>query len=721
MAIVSFAQNFEDVLLWRALQHVGQGFYIDVGAQDPVIDSVSKAFYDHGWRGIHVEPTPQYADLLRQARPDEAVIQAAVSDESGTASFFVIPDTGHSTVSRETAEEAAQLGYELVETTVATVTLDQVLEQAGSREVHWLKIDVEGFEHAVLKGWRKSLCRPWLVVVEATKPLTQVEAHKDWHRLLSAKSYELAYSDGLNRYYLSSAHKDLKRHFRHGPSVWDQYQLPVGSYHTLAIDKHYAEQLSQVRSEVESGAAELDRLREILEQTMAQLEVTRVTADESSKQHARSNVEAANSQHDLLEARDTIGQLEIQLVSLRDELRDAGVRMAELTGELSLVRQASKETQDLLSCTESLLSESRGDLEKARAMANRAATERDVARKELQIAMEDLERDRVIIELMAEELRQSADRWSAQNGRLRRQLASIRNSLWWRIANLMKPPRWLATNRSDKGMEVRRPAEASADAVRPAVSVEELLALRDEAFVRCAFASIAGSEPDARSFDHYLGRIRSGCSRRAVLADIYFSLEMSAGVPMLPGLAHLIRQERLLRVPLLGTALRLCGFGGPRIDVEQRLAIMENHLELLTNVVHTSAFSKAIQSLQTSGTEGASPMPTAVEGRQESESSNKNSRSVRQRPIRGAFINTANANCSIFESGRMIFSCIKQSADYTLDYFSLDMLDLPYFLSEGKLRPAYGASDGEALASLPRDYDFWVFNWHFNTMGPFLD
>ena len=57
MTFVSYAQNFEDVMLWRALSDVKQGHYIDIGAQDPVINSVSLAFYEAGWRGIHVEAT----------------------------------------------------------------------------------------------------------------------------------------------------------------------------------------------------------------------------------------------------------------------------------------------------------------------------------------------------------------------------------------------------------------------------------------------------------------------------------------------------------------------------------------------------------------------------------------------------------------------------------------------------------------------------------------
>lgn len=73
MTLTSYAQNFEDVILWRALRHVERGFYIDVGAQDPVVDSVSLAFYEKGWRGVHVEPIKKFAKKLRAARPEEEV------------------------------------------------------------------------------------------------------------------------------------------------------------------------------------------------------------------------------------------------------------------------------------------------------------------------------------------------------------------------------------------------------------------------------------------------------------------------------------------------------------------------------------------------------------------------------------------------------------------------------------------------------------------------
>src|SRR5439155_647679 len=59
-AFVSYAQNGEDFTLWCALHDVDAGTYIDIGAYDPDIDSVTRAFYDRGWSGINIEPVDAY-------------------------------------------------------------------------------------------------------------------------------------------------------------------------------------------------------------------------------------------------------------------------------------------------------------------------------------------------------------------------------------------------------------------------------------------------------------------------------------------------------------------------------------------------------------------------------------------------------------------------------------------------------------------------------------
>ena len=223
--LISYAQNFEDVILWRALKDVVGGFYLDVGAQDPTIDSISRAFYDRGWRGIHVEPTPYYAARLRAERPDERVIEAAVSTEGGTLMLYQVAGTGLSTARDEFAAQHRQAGHRVEPIGVATVRLCDLLESAPGGIVHWLKIDVEGMERAVIESWGESAVRPWIVVIESTKPNSTELDFEGWEPLVLARGYRFAYFDGLNRFYVSAQHSGLLKFFGPGPHVFDSFAL----------------------------------------------------------------------------------------------------------------------------------------------------------------------------------------------------------------------------------------------------------------------------------------------------------------------------------------------------------------------------------------------------------------------------------------------------------------------------------------------------------------
>lgn len=226
MTFISYAQNFEDVMLWRALKHVPAGRYIDVGAQDPIVDSVSKAFYEHGWRGIHVEPVPHYADLLRRDRPDETVLQLALSDQAGILELNVFEDTGLSTGVKEFAD-SHRMRHGLAHRSVATPMLPMrtAFASLAGQPVHWLKIDVEGLEEAVLRGWDSDVLRPWIIVIEATVPMSTEVRYQGAEDILLGARYEFVYFDGLNRFYLAAEHPELKVAFSSPPNVFDGVRL----------------------------------------------------------------------------------------------------------------------------------------------------------------------------------------------------------------------------------------------------------------------------------------------------------------------------------------------------------------------------------------------------------------------------------------------------------------------------------------------------------------
>ena len=225
MSFISYAQNCEDVMLLRALHNVERGFYIDVGAQDPIDDSVTKAFYERGWRGINLDPVDHWYQKLLQDRPRDVNLRMAASDHRGSISFYEVADTGLSTADSDFAAQHLSSGRAVAEYEVECRTLDQICEEHHVGEIHFLKIDVEGAEADVLRGLSLDRIRPWIIVIEAMLPNSQTPAWMDWDPLLQGHGYKCVYEDGLNRFYLAAEHSDLKEAFRFPPNVMDDYVL----------------------------------------------------------------------------------------------------------------------------------------------------------------------------------------------------------------------------------------------------------------------------------------------------------------------------------------------------------------------------------------------------------------------------------------------------------------------------------------------------------------
>ena len=274
---VSYAQNFEDVILFRALKDVQNGFYVDIGAQDPVVDLVSLAFYEKGWRGIHVEPNNFYASKIREARPDETVIEAAIAVKGGVIPFFQIADTGLSTADAAIAKQHEAAGFSVQRLDMPCIPLSGLLDSCAGREIHWLKIDIEGLEKQAIESWSPSPVRPWIIVVESTRPSSQKASHEEWDGMLVDLGYEFVYFDGLNRFYLSLGHLELKKFFGPGPNLFDGFSIagstPAGAALGAVINQALRNQstlenelsarlaeIAEAQNAVATGDAEIERL-----------------------------------------------------------------------------------------------------------------------------------------------------------------------------------------------------------------------------------------------------------------------------------------------------------------------------------------------------------------------------------------------------------------------------------------------------------------------------
>jgi len=227
MSFISYAQNYEDVMLWRALKHVKSGFYIDVGAWSPDMDSVTRHFYEHDWSGINVEPNPEFHALYASRRPRDINLKVAVGDRDGSVLINFMSNPGLSTAVNAFALQHEAAGWTINKQEVELTTLRSICSKYIETEqsIHFLKVDVEGLEDAAIRGNDWMAYRPWIVVVEATLPMTQIESYESWEPILLRAGYSFSYADGLNRFYVANEHPELLAAFKYPPNVFDGFLL----------------------------------------------------------------------------------------------------------------------------------------------------------------------------------------------------------------------------------------------------------------------------------------------------------------------------------------------------------------------------------------------------------------------------------------------------------------------------------------------------------------
>jgi FkbM family methyltransferase len=213
MPLVSYAQNREDVLLYRALAGQSGGFYIDVGANDPTVCSISKCFYELGWHGINVEPVRGVFQRLAAERTRDINLNIGLSNCRQSLHFYECLD--ESTLSTFSPSSAAwwsspPRSFTFKERQVPVMTLAQVCEQYVRQPIDFLSIDAEMHEQAIIEGQDWKRWRARIVVVEdGISAETGRTCHDQWEPTLLRADYLFAFFDGVNRFYVRKEDEHL--------------------------------------------------------------------------------------------------------------------------------------------------------------------------------------------------------------------------------------------------------------------------------------------------------------------------------------------------------------------------------------------------------------------------------------------------------------------------------------------------------------------------------
>lgn len=204
MRYLSFAQDYEDIILYSSLEkYVQKGFYVDIGANDPCIISVTKFFYDRGWRGLNIEPLDDMYKLLCDERHEDLNINVGISDKNGELKLQVNGEMSSFCNNKDDLNKMIK----------SVKRFEDIWEEINFKnkinEVHFCKIDVEGYEKNVLKSMNFKTFRPWIFCIESTLPGTSIPCFEEWENILLSNGYLYAYQYGINRYYVEEKKKFL--------------------------------------------------------------------------------------------------------------------------------------------------------------------------------------------------------------------------------------------------------------------------------------------------------------------------------------------------------------------------------------------------------------------------------------------------------------------------------------------------------------------------------
>jgi len=245
-----FAQNFEDLYLYRLFSGVDKGFYIDVGAWHPTLDNVTAIFYEQGWRGINIEPVSEIFEILQKERAEDTNLCLAVVGSSETTSVPILIagdnplQSGQHCVSIELPSgqaSSSEGGPPIPTRLVPAATLREIIDKyAMLQEICFLKLDIEGYEYQALLGLDlptlRVECRPQVIVLEATLPDTRLSSpcRSKCRANLEENGYRYLYFDGLNDYYCEQSMHDVFAPLMLPPNVFDSpYVAPSRMFRAL--------------------------------------------------------------------------------------------------------------------------------------------------------------------------------------------------------------------------------------------------------------------------------------------------------------------------------------------------------------------------------------------------------------------------------------------------------------------------------------------------------
>lgn len=196
-SLKSYSQEGEDMVIRSFFEGMKnyKGFFVDVGAHHPYRYSNTLFFYQNGWRGINIEPTPGAIRLFNTFRRKDTNLNIGISDKKDKLTFYCFNEPALNGFSKEHSKEidSASNPYHIIkEVDVETYPLADVLDKylPAGQKIDFLTIDVEGLDLVVLKSNNWAKYKPSYVMAEDRIDFENL-AESDVYNYLKEQGYQL--------------------------------------------------------------------------------------------------------------------------------------------------------------------------------------------------------------------------------------------------------------------------------------------------------------------------------------------------------------------------------------------------------------------------------------------------------------------------------------------------------------------------------------------------
>lgn len=188
----SYSQEGEDMILRDLFGDKKNGYYVDIGAYDPFRFSNTNFFYELGWIGINVEPSPDGFQQFEIHRKRDKNLNIGIGLEESELVYYRFEEAALNTFDAERVKflEETTIYKSKDSVKVKVRPLANVLQEfALNQEIDFMNIDVEWNEISVLKSgdWKKF--RPKVILIEILNFDLETIAKNPIHLLLKEIGY----------------------------------------------------------------------------------------------------------------------------------------------------------------------------------------------------------------------------------------------------------------------------------------------------------------------------------------------------------------------------------------------------------------------------------------------------------------------------------------------------------------------------------------------------